>query len=383
MLDCGGDKPKHYLKSELDRLLMSTPAMLDFLLKSSLDGLWYWDLEKPDNEWMSPEFWRLFGHDPDSKSHNPAEWQDMIFGEDLDLAMKNFDAHCADSSHPYDQTVRYRHKNGSTVWVRCRGMAIRDDTGKPIRMLGAHTEVTEVKLARAENRSLLAANEGLQSVAYALSHALKSPATTIHTLTEELARTQQGRMDADGRSLVSLIGETSGRMQKLIEALLEYASIVDAPSTFRAVDLGALVKSSWKGLAPLAATSGARLETGDLPQAWGDPRQLGLAIQHLIHNAVTYAAPGVGNKTHVSADCMEGGAVMLHVRDDGIGVAKADQKRIFDMFNRLHREEDYPGYGLGLALVHRVALNHRGRITVQSDTERGSTFTLHLPGRPM
>ncbi|MEL6793140.1 MAG: PAS domain-containing protein, partial [Pseudomonadota bacterium] len=103
-----------------------------------------WDLENPEHEWMSPEFWRLFGYDPEDKQHLASEWQDMIFPEDGALALVNFEAHCADPDHPYDQIVRYRGADGGVVWVRCRGIAVRNEAGAPIRMLGAHTDVTEL-----------------------------------------------------------------------------------------------------------------------------------------------------------------------------------------------------------------------------------------------
>ncbi|MEM6796526.1 MAG: ATP-binding protein, partial [Acidobacteriota bacterium] len=120
-----------------------------FLEASSLDGLWYWDLENPEHEWMSDRFWQTLGFDPDSRPHLASSWKDLIFPEDLRLAQANFEAHCADPEHPYDQVVRYRDSAGETVWIRCRGLAIRDSIGKPVRMLGAHVNITEHKRAEA------------------------------------------------------------------------------------------------------------------------------------------------------------------------------------------------------------------------------------------
>ncbi len=139
------EKNSHYLEQELYQLINSDPALFEFLQHGSLDGLWYWDLESPDHEWMNPAFWQLLGYDPAERKHLAAEWKDLIFPQDLELAQNNFRAHCADPTHPYDQIVRYRHKDGSTVWVRCRGIAFRDKSGKPIRMLGAHNDLTELK----------------------------------------------------------------------------------------------------------------------------------------------------------------------------------------------------------------------------------------------
>ncbi len=138
--DAGQDD--HYLKQEFYNLLQQDPAILEFLEAGGLDGLWYWDLEHPAHEWMSRKFWETLGYDPAEKRHLAAEWQHLIFPEDLATAGKNLQKHCADPQHPYDQLVRYRHKNGSTVWVRCHGLAIRDARGKAIRMLGVHNDVT-------------------------------------------------------------------------------------------------------------------------------------------------------------------------------------------------------------------------------------------------
>ncbi|WP_025900072.1 sensor histidine kinase [Sneathiella glossodoripedis] len=138
----------HYLEAELQERVKSEPVIFDFIEHAVLDGLWYWDLENPEHEWMNGEFWKLLGFDPNTKKHLASEWQELIFKEDLELAIQNLEKHKADPSHPYDQIVRYRHADGSTVWVRCRGMVIRDNTGKPIRVLGAHTDITELMKAQ-------------------------------------------------------------------------------------------------------------------------------------------------------------------------------------------------------------------------------------------
>ncbi|KAB3539014.1 diguanylate cyclase [Alkaliphilus pronyensis] len=145
---------ENYLKKELYQLVKRDSTIFDFVQAGFLDGIWYWDIENPENEWMSERFWETLGYDPKEKKHLAYEWQDIIFKEDLKAATSNFQKHCLDPNHPYDQIVRYRHKNGSTVWVRCRGIAIRDDSGEPIRMLGAHTDITSLKEAEEEIKSI-------------------------------------------------------------------------------------------------------------------------------------------------------------------------------------------------------------------------------------
>lgn len=165
---------EHYLKRELYELIRTDSAIFEFLQRGSLDGLWYWDLEKPDHEWMSTRFWETLGYDPAERQHLASEWQDLIHPEDLEAAVETFERHCADPSYPYDLYVRYRHREGSTVWVRCRGMAIRDSGGHAVRMLGAHTDVTALKQAEqraqelasqleSRNRELAEANQRLRA----------------------------------------------------------------------------------------------------------------------------------------------------------------------------------------------------------------------------
>ncbi len=134
-----------YLKRELYELIKTDESFFDFIQESALDGLWYWDLENPENEWMNPKFWTVLGYDPNEMPHNTSAWQDIINQDDLKLAKEILNKHLENSNHPFDQIVRYTHKDGSTVWIRCRGKVIRNKDGKPIRMLGAHHDISDIK----------------------------------------------------------------------------------------------------------------------------------------------------------------------------------------------------------------------------------------------
>jgi len=159
---------ENYLKKELYLSIKEDSKIFEFIQSGSLDGIWYWDLENIENEWMSHRFWELLGFDPNKKKHLVKEWQDLIYPEDLKVALNNFEKHCKDPNHPYDQIVRYKHKDGSTVWIRCRGIVIRDENSKPIRMLGAHTDITQIKKLQQEleikNHKLLQKQEEIQEL---------------------------------------------------------------------------------------------------------------------------------------------------------------------------------------------------------------------------
>ncbi|MCF8346701.1 MAG: PAS domain-containing protein [Bacteroidales bacterium] len=167
------------MKNELYELIRNDESIFDFIQDSSLDGLWYWDLENPENEWMNAKFWTVLGYDPGEMPHKSDAWQEIINQDDLKLALDNFNKHCENPDHPYDQLVRYAHKDGSTVWIRCRGLAIRDNNGKPIRMLGAHQDVSDLKNSE---QALIQANEKVRRSEARLGGAIFSSMTEMVVL---------------------------------------------------------------------------------------------------------------------------------------------------------------------------------------------------------
>lgn len=107
------------------------------------DGYFIWDLKDTDYEYMSPRFWTTLGYNPDDMPHTPSSWQALIHPDDSERATKAFFDHVKGEA-PYHLLVRYKHAEGHWVWVICRGQATYDEDGTPDRMLGAHTDVTDL-----------------------------------------------------------------------------------------------------------------------------------------------------------------------------------------------------------------------------------------------
>ena len=135
----------HYLKRELDERLRTDPEVFAFIESASLDGVWYWDLERPEQGWYSERFWRALGFDPADKPQGSAAVLELMHPDDRVEAERRIAAHLADPGVPYEQLVRYRHADGSERVMRCRARAVRDADGKPVRMFGAHNDVTDVR----------------------------------------------------------------------------------------------------------------------------------------------------------------------------------------------------------------------------------------------
>lgn len=128
--------------------LKKSESTMEAYIDASGDGYWDWYVQE-DYEYMSPRFWKMFGYKPDEKLHKPSEWQDIIFEEDLESALRNYEKHVkTKGKYAFEQEVRYRHKLGHTVHVLCKGSVIEwDEDGQPIRMVGTHTDITSLKKA--------------------------------------------------------------------------------------------------------------------------------------------------------------------------------------------------------------------------------------------
>lgn len=381
---------KHYLEDELEQLIVDDISMWHFLQEGSLDGVWYWDLENPNNEWMSPQFWQLFGYDFKTKKHDPAEWQGMIFEEDLKLALDNFNRHCADPTVPYDQVVRYRHKDGSTVWVRCRGVAVRDNNGKPIRMLGAHNDLTAVKEAERqaiERADLLkvayeeahASNEELRAFSFGVSHDLKSPTNTMLMILNEILTEKENLSEKQLMLIESGLGMAE-RMRTLVEELTDYTHLIGEEVEKDMTDLAVVLAHVLHDIKSDLTEANAKIVVEDLPKAHANSIQMRILLQNLISNAVKYRRKGVRPEVVVKGFVDETCAhVGFSVSDNGIGIDQSQHDNIFNLFKRLHRYDQVPGTGLGLTICKRILINHGGQIELHSAPNQGSRFTCRLP----
>lgn len=380
--DLTSTPPQHYLERELYERVRTDPAIFDFLQKGTLDGLWYWDIEKPENEWMSPNFWTLFGYDPASKPHLASAWQDMIFAADLQLALDNFQRHCADPEQPYDQVVRYRHRDGSTIWVRCRGIAIRDASGTPIRMLGAHTDLTPLKRTEAELRSRTAeleqVNRQLGEFAAAASHDLQTPLSTISQLLDMFAQRLQARLDEPEKSMLVTMQSSLDRLQEMIEGLLEYSQVTNTVPKRQHVDLKRILADLTIDLGISTASATTPLRYTQLPIVWGDPILLRQLLQNLLTNALKFHRPHCPPVIEISAS-EDAQRWLIQVKDNGIGIPADQLHNIFKPFKRLHTRREFAGSGVGLASCQRAIDAHGGRIWAESEPGQGTTMCFSLP----
>jgi PAS domain S-box-containing protein len=138
-------KTKHYLEEEFFLLIRKNNEVFEFIQDFALDGLWYWDLDNPNNEWMNKKFWLTLGYEPGELPYSPSSWNKLVYEKDLNKINKQVNKYLKKPVGLFTSTVRYRHKNGSILWIKCYGKLFKDKNGKFNRFLVAHQNITELK----------------------------------------------------------------------------------------------------------------------------------------------------------------------------------------------------------------------------------------------
>ena len=247
--------------------------------------------------------------------------------------------------------------------------AIRDITTRKVAEAHLLYKVEEL------NRS----NEELGQFAYIASHDLQEPLRMVASYTQLLARRYKGRLDSDADEFITFAVDGANRMQRLIQDLLAYSRVGTKGKELRETSSEEALQRAILNLRGAIADSGAMVTHDPLPPVLADETQLVQLFQNLIGNAIKYQNSGVP-RIHISAIKNGGGKWTFSVRDNGLGIDPQYFERIFVMFQRLHKREEFAGTGIGLAICKKIVERHGGEISVQSQPGKGSTFSFALAG---
>ncbi len=217
----------------------------------------------------------------------------------------------------------------------------------------------------------------LEQFAYAAAHDLQEPLRQMSAFCQLLHQQYAPALDEQAKQYLNFVVDGATRMQALVKGLLEYARVGSRGQPLALTSSEQVLQEACANLQVAISESGAQITHDCLPVVLADSTQLVQLLQNLVGNAIKYR----GDRTpavHVSATCDED-AWTFSVRDNGIGIAKEFHERVFVIFQRLHTADQYPGTGLGLALCHLIVERLGGRIWVESEPQRGSTFCFTLP----
>jgi light-regulated signal transduction histidine kinase (bacteriophytochrome) len=221
------------------------------------------------------------------------------------------------------------------------------------------------------------ANKELEAFSYSVSHDLRTPLRAVDGYSQAVLEDYGPQLPEAGRRQLQTIREGAQRMGALIDDLLTFARLNRQEMSKRPVDTGRLVRSTLDELGFPWPNRRIEVHVGDLPASSGDPVLLKQVWMNLLSNALKYT--GKREKAAVEIGCMKtNGADTFFVRDNGTGFDMRYADKLFGVFQRLHRVEDYEGTGVGLAIVQRIVHRHGGRVWADSVVDRGATFYFTL-----
>ncbi|KOR36499.1 hypothetical protein AM228_12070 [Planktothricoides sp. SR001] len=273
--------------------------------------------------------------------------------------------------------VMARIENQLTIQRQRRAIAEQNEQLKAqnIRLEQLNTEL--IKL----NSKLEQSNQDLEQFAYIASHDLRSPLQTIIGFAQILNQKYQQYLDEKGKHYLDRIITGGYRMNKLIGALLEYSRIDCKHLEFKPVDGNKMLAQVLESLQAEIESSHAVIVRDNLPNFIGDEVQIEQLFQNLISNGIKYRNPQVKPQIKITVEPRINFEYLIGIHDNGIGICAEDFQRIFQVFQRLHNSEQYPGTGIGLAVCQKIIDNHGGRLWVESEENQGTSFYFTLRGQ--
>ncbi|MBK7864705.1 MAG: PAS domain-containing protein [Archangiaceae bacterium] len=376
------------LKRSEDRLRRSEALLTDTQGVAHL-GTWEWDISQPHATW-SAELYRIYGLTPETYTPSYEQYLTKIHPDDrqrvIDATNAVFHQHV-----PYSHDERIFRPDGSMRYLHTWAHPVLDGAGKLVKLVGVCQDITDRKLAEAEvlalNRDLERrvaertaqlerSLQDLESFNAMVSHDLRNPLGTIG-LSCEVIEQQRAELPARALEQVAVIRRSADRMGELIRDLLNLAMVDQQTLAVERVDLGALAQEIVAGLVRLPPKRQVDVRIAEGLWCEADPGLMRAALENLLGNAWKYTSktPAAQLELGVRRDA---GQPVFFVRDNGAGFDPAKAARLFQPFTRLHRPDEYPGTGVGLAAVHRIVARHGGKIWAEARPQEGATFFFTL-----
>jgi PAS domain S-box-containing protein len=271
-----------------------------------------------------------------------------------------------------------------TDFVRQKKPAAGGDSALRDRLEQMEAEIFQSsRKVQAANQQLEEANRELESFSYSVSHDLRAPLRHVQGYVEMLTREAQAQLSDKSRRYLKTITDAAREMGQLIDDLLAFSRMGRSEMREATIDLAALVAEVRRGLEPAAPDHTIEWKIRDLPRVRGDAAMLRQVLVNLLGNAVKYTRRRPVAAIEVGVAGEEDGRIIFYVRDNGAGFDMRYADKLFGVFQRLHRADEFEGTGIGLASVRRIITRHGGRIWAEARVDGGATFYFTLTPAPV
>lgn len=398
-------------KTRAEEQLREREEFLTLAIQGSNDGIWDWRVDK-NSVWLSPRWKAQLGYRDDELANAAESWRDLILPEDRPAAEQAIVGHNTDRRSTYEAVLRFRHKAGHIVNILARGVTKRDSTGKVIRMVGVHTDITPLILVQSElkrqaaslaemardlneqRREAESANQAKSVFLATMSHEIRTPMNGIIGMLELMLG---GDLSRDQRLQATSALGSAEALLRIINDILDLSKLEAGRVELEMIDfdIHALIEDVVRTLSVQASDKAISIDLHIAPALprWlrGDPTRIRQVLLNLAGNAVKFTPHGT---VEIKADCKATGGrasgdpatdadavdMTIEVRDSGIGIAPDRMNKLFHSFSQVDSSitRRFGGTGLGLAISRQLIELMGGKAWVQSELGVGSCFGFSL-----
>jgi PAS domain S-box-containing protein len=342
-------------------------------------------------DWLTDNFVQITGYPVEEILGKRNPFDNYIHPEDLSHIKRTIRILVPDRPVTYE--YRLIRKDGALRWLQVYLQRIPHNQDNTIRIHGAAQDITERKQAQEEIERLNQTleqhvselsdlNQDLESFSYSVSHDLRAPLRHIQGFVDLLHQHLKGTLDDKGRRYLEILTQAAKRMGALIDDLLAFSRTARAEVRTTRVNLTQIVQEVLLDLSEETATRKIVWDIDPLPEAYGDVALLRIVMTNLLGNAVKYTRPRSTPRITIGCTAATAKESVYFVRDNGVGFDMQYSAKLFGVFQRLHRDDEFEGTGIGLATVHRIVRRLGGRVWAAGELDRGATFSFSLPTVP-
>ncbi len=393
-LALGREHREDEARADANAALLASRSRLHFALEAAGLGAWELDtLTQVATRTLRHD--EIFGYPQGHPAWTYQTFLSHVLPEDRAEVDHKYSA-ALERGEAWDFQCRIRRADGEVRWIWARGQTMHSGPGTSAHVLGLIQDITGPRLAEANiaelnthlemrvrerTRALKDANDELEAFAYSVSHDLRTPLRHIAGFTQLLHKHLGHTTDPKAARYLAVVQDAVQRMDRLLEAMLNLSRTAQLPLRTGPVDLNHLTEEARAALASETAGRSVAWQIAALPQVKGDPLMLRQVLVNLLSNALKYSSRQDTALIEVWAE-EQPDSWEVFVRDNGVGFDPRYAERLFGVFQRLHRQDDFEGTGVGLANVRRIVVRHGGEVSATARPGEGATFSFTLPKLP-